>query len=181
LAPGESVFIKRGVVHGFTNRTAGARIRLCTLTPGVLGPAYFKEMAALLAGGAPDPAKMEGDHAALRAHSVAASRSAVIVGAYARAATSRAPTAPSRQLMRAIDDFSERAGARKHGLRLRQQFVPRRNPARMQGCQHIGGLMPGRIERLSQAVSSDRVQVPPKWQGQSARIKAARQVAQRRD
>ena len=59
LAPGESVFIKRGVVHGFTNRTAAPTSCLCTLTPGVLGPSYFKEIAALLAGGAPDPAKMK--------------------------------------------------------------------------------------------------------------------------
>ena len=32
---------------------------LCILTPGVLGPGYFREIAALLAGGAPDPAKMK--------------------------------------------------------------------------------------------------------------------------
>src|SRR6266852_6376497 len=50
----EIVFIKRGVVHGFTNRTPAPASCLCTLTPGVLGPSYFKEMAALLAGGAPD-------------------------------------------------------------------------------------------------------------------------------
>ena len=59
VAAGESVFIKRGVVHGFTNSTAEPATCLCTLTPGVLGPSYFKEMAALLAGGAPDPAKMK--------------------------------------------------------------------------------------------------------------------------
>ena len=58
VAPGESVFIKRGVVHGFTNRTAESATCLCTLTPGVLGTSYFKEMAALLIGGMPDPAKM---------------------------------------------------------------------------------------------------------------------------
>ncbi|HJU31313.1 MAG TPA: hypothetical protein VJ740_07660 [Hyphomicrobiaceae bacterium] len=29
------------------------------LTPGVLGPAYFREIASLLAAGAPDPAKMK--------------------------------------------------------------------------------------------------------------------------
>ncbi|NDR75258.1 cupin domain-containing protein, partial [Klebsiella pneumoniae] len=27
--------------------------------PGALGPQYFREMAALLTGGAPDPAKMK--------------------------------------------------------------------------------------------------------------------------
>jgi quercetin dioxygenase-like cupin family protein len=59
LAPGETVFIKRGIVHGFTNRTAQPTMCLCILTPGVLGPQYFKDMAALLSGGAPDPAKMK--------------------------------------------------------------------------------------------------------------------------
>ncbi|SRR6266480_1950382 len=59
VAPGETVFIKRGVVHGFTNRSAAPATCLCILTPGVLGPQYFREMAALLSAGAPDPAKMK--------------------------------------------------------------------------------------------------------------------------
>lgn len=59
LGPGQTVFIKRGVVHGFRNDTQVPATCLCALTPGVLGPAYFREMAALLAGGAPDPAKMK--------------------------------------------------------------------------------------------------------------------------
>ena len=59
LAPGETVFIKRGIVHGFTNRSNGPARCLCMLSPGVLGPAYFREMATLLANGAPDPAKMK--------------------------------------------------------------------------------------------------------------------------
>ena len=58
LAPGETVFIKRGVVHGFTNRTTEAASCLCTLSPGVLGPQYFRDMAGLLSAGTPDPAKM---------------------------------------------------------------------------------------------------------------------------
>jgi quercetin dioxygenase-like cupin family protein len=59
IGPGETVFIKRGVVHGFTNRTAELARCLCLLSPGVLGPQYFRDMAKLLAGGAPDPAKMK--------------------------------------------------------------------------------------------------------------------------
>jgi quercetin dioxygenase-like cupin family protein len=60
LAPGESVFIKRGIVHGFTNRSTGPATCLCILSPGVLGPQYFTEMAALLSAGTPpDPAKMK--------------------------------------------------------------------------------------------------------------------------
>jgi quercetin dioxygenase-like cupin family protein len=57
--PGQSAFIKRGIVHGFRNDTQEAATCLCILTPGVLGPGYFREMAALLAGGAPDPARLK--------------------------------------------------------------------------------------------------------------------------
>ena len=59
LAPGETVFIKRGVVHGFTNRSTAPATCLCILNPGVLGPQYFVEMAALLSAGTPDPARMK--------------------------------------------------------------------------------------------------------------------------
>jgi quercetin dioxygenase-like cupin family protein len=59
LGPGQSVFIKRGVVHGFRNDTQEPATCLCILTPGVLGPAYFRDMAALLSGGAPDLARMK--------------------------------------------------------------------------------------------------------------------------
>jgi hypothetical protein len=57
--PGETVFIRRGIVHGFTNRSTEPASCLCTLSPGVLGPQYFMDMAGLLSGGAPDPAKMK--------------------------------------------------------------------------------------------------------------------------
>jgi quercetin dioxygenase-like cupin family protein len=59
LMPGQSIFIKRGIVHAFRNDTQEPASALCILTPGVLGPGYFREIAAVLAGGAPDPAKMK--------------------------------------------------------------------------------------------------------------------------
>ena len=59
LEPGQSIFIKRGIVHAFRNDSQEATTCLCILTPGVLGPGYFREIAALLAEGAPDPAKMK--------------------------------------------------------------------------------------------------------------------------
>ena len=56
LPPGAVVFIRRGVVHGFDNRSgAPARCLDVSLTPGVLGPGYFREIAGLVAAGAPDP------------------------------------------------------------------------------------------------------------------------------
>ena len=59
VGPGQTVFIKRGIVHGFRNDTQTPATCLCVLSPGVLGPAYFREMAALIAGGPPDLAKMK--------------------------------------------------------------------------------------------------------------------------
>ncbi len=59
VTPGATVFIKRGIVHGFTNRTTEPVTCLCILSPGVLGPQYFKDIAGLLAAGTPDPARMK--------------------------------------------------------------------------------------------------------------------------
>ena len=53
------IFIKRGIVHGFHNGTEEPAKCLCILTPGVLGPAYFREVAALVATGAPEPARLK--------------------------------------------------------------------------------------------------------------------------
>jgi quercetin dioxygenase-like cupin family protein len=59
VGSGQTVFIKRGIVHGFRNDTQEPATCLCVLSPGVLGPAYFRELAALIASGAPDLAKMK--------------------------------------------------------------------------------------------------------------------------
>ena len=60
VGPGQSVFIKRGVVHSFRNDSDEPATCLSVLSPGVLGPQYFRELASLLASGAPpDPAKVK--------------------------------------------------------------------------------------------------------------------------
>jgi quercetin dioxygenase-like cupin family protein len=59
VVPGRTVFIKRGIVHGFINRSGEPATCLCVLTPGMLGPTYFREIAALVASGVPDPAKLK--------------------------------------------------------------------------------------------------------------------------
>ena len=59
VGPGQTVFIKRGVVHAFRNETQEPATCLCILSPGVLGPAYFREMASLFANSAPDPADIK--------------------------------------------------------------------------------------------------------------------------
>lgn len=59
LSHGDSVFIKRGVVHGFSNPLQEPATCLSILTPGVLGTAYFREIAELVSSGAPDPGRMK--------------------------------------------------------------------------------------------------------------------------
>ena len=57
LAPGACAVIPRGAVHRFDNLGEETATTLAVLTPGVLGPAYFLDLAAVIAaaaGGPPD-------------------------------------------------------------------------------------------------------------------------------
>jgi len=55
LGPGESYFIPRGEVHGFINAKSTDTKALAVITPALLGPDYFREIAAIAnAGGPPD-------------------------------------------------------------------------------------------------------------------------------
>ncbi len=57
IGPGEVVCIPRGAVHRFDNNGDADATVLAVVTPGVLGPDYFREVAAVVqaaAGGPPD-------------------------------------------------------------------------------------------------------------------------------
>jgi quercetin dioxygenase-like cupin family protein len=59
VGPGEALCVPRGSIHGFENRGMGDAKFLAIATPGVFGPAYFKEVGEVLAsaaGGPPDRA-----------------------------------------------------------------------------------------------------------------------------
>ena len=61
VGPGEALCIPRGAVHRFENRGSEAAKQLCVITPAIMGPAYFREAAAVIgaaAGGPPDRAQM---------------------------------------------------------------------------------------------------------------------------
>jgi quercetin dioxygenase-like cupin family protein len=59
IAPGDSCFIRRGAVHGFNNLKQTRAKALAVVTPALIGPDFFTEVAALInAGGPPDPARM---------------------------------------------------------------------------------------------------------------------------
>ena len=58
IGPGDRCFIRAG--RSITSSTRGRATRtLSVLTPATIGPAYFRDMAALFAaGGPPDPARV---------------------------------------------------------------------------------------------------------------------------
>jgi quercetin dioxygenase-like cupin family protein len=63
VGPGDVLCIPRGAVHRFDNDHEVDAKMLGIVTPGVLGPDYFREIAAVVqaaaaAGGPPDPAAM---------------------------------------------------------------------------------------------------------------------------
>jgi quercetin dioxygenase-like cupin family protein len=57
VGPGEAVCVHRGQVHGFQSQGVADARFLAIATPGVFGPAYFREIGDVLAasaGGPPD-------------------------------------------------------------------------------------------------------------------------------
>jgi quercetin dioxygenase-like cupin family protein len=61
VAPGEVLHIRRGEVHRFENTQDADARALAIVTPGILGPGYFREVGAIIdaaAGGPPDLAAM---------------------------------------------------------------------------------------------------------------------------
>ena len=61
VGPGEALCIPRGAVHRFDNTHDVDAKALAVVTPGILGPTYFREIAAILdaaPGGPPDLAAL---------------------------------------------------------------------------------------------------------------------------
>jgi len=63
VGPGEVLCIRRGDVHRFENEGEVDARALAVVTPGVLGPDYFRELVAVVeeaatTGSPPDPARL---------------------------------------------------------------------------------------------------------------------------
>jgi quercetin dioxygenase-like cupin family protein len=61
VVAGDALCIRRGAVHHFDNHGDVDAKALCVITPGSLGPEYFREVAAVFAesaGGPPDLARI---------------------------------------------------------------------------------------------------------------------------
>jgi quercetin dioxygenase-like cupin family protein len=60
IGKGESLFIRRGAVHGFNNLSEADAKALAVVTPALIGPDFFRETAAIVnAGGPPDLEKIK--------------------------------------------------------------------------------------------------------------------------
>jgi quercetin dioxygenase-like cupin family protein len=68
LGRGEALRIRRGAVHGFDNHGSERASFLAIATPGVIGPAYFRELGAVLAAAAGGPPDREAVVAVMRRH-----------------------------------------------------------------------------------------------------------------
>ncbi len=61
VGPGQALCIPRGAVHRFDNNGSQDAKSLCVISPALLGPEYFREVAEVskaAGGGPPDRAKM---------------------------------------------------------------------------------------------------------------------------
>jgi quercetin dioxygenase-like cupin family protein len=68
IGPGEAVCVPRGQVHGFENHGSVDASFLAIATPALLGPAYFREIGAVLAASAGGPPDLAAIGAVMRRH-----------------------------------------------------------------------------------------------------------------
>jgi len=68
LGAGEVLCIPRGVVHRFENMHNTDTRMLAVVTPGVLGPDYFREIAAVIAASAGGPPNLAAAAEVMRRH-----------------------------------------------------------------------------------------------------------------
>ena len=68
VGPGEALFIPRGKVHRFDNTHDVDAKALAVVTPGILGPDYFREVAAIVDAAAGRPPDLAAIAAVMRRH-----------------------------------------------------------------------------------------------------------------
>lgn len=68
VGPGEALVIPRGVVHRFDNTHDVDAKALGIVSPGILGPDYFRDVAAVVDGAAGGPPDLAAIAAAMRKH-----------------------------------------------------------------------------------------------------------------
>jgi quercetin dioxygenase-like cupin family protein len=80
IRPGDSVCIRRGQVHGFDNRGQTDIKFLAIASPGVFGPAYFRDIGRVLAAAAGGPPDVAAVAEVMRRHGLTPARPAQSTG-----------------------------------------------------------------------------------------------------
>ena len=68
VEPGGAVCVRRGQIHGFANHGDVDATFLAIATPALFGPAYFREIAEVLAASAGGPPNLDAIGAVMRRH-----------------------------------------------------------------------------------------------------------------
>jgi quercetin dioxygenase-like cupin family protein len=68
IGPGDALFIPRGSVHGFAVSGDEDASILCVSTPGLFGPAYFREIGEVIEAAGDGPPDREAIFAVMRRH-----------------------------------------------------------------------------------------------------------------
>ena len=68
VGPGDALVIPRGVVHRFDNTHDADAKALGIVTPGILGPDYFRDVASVVAAAAGGPPDLAAMAAAMKHH-----------------------------------------------------------------------------------------------------------------
>ena len=74
IHPGEVLCIPRGAVHRFDNLNPETATCLAVLTPGILGPEYFREIATVLKASAGGPPNLAAIGDVMRRHGLTPAR-----------------------------------------------------------------------------------------------------------
>ena len=68
VGPGEALLVRRGAVHRFDNPHDVDATALAIVTPGILGPAYFREVAAIVEAATAGPPDLAAIAATMKRH-----------------------------------------------------------------------------------------------------------------
>ncbi len=74
IGPGETLFIPRGAVHQFDNAYDIDAKALAIVTPGILSPDYFREVAAILDADVAGPPDIQAIASVMRRHGLTPAR-----------------------------------------------------------------------------------------------------------
>ena len=131
VGPGEAVCVRRGQIHGFENHGDIDATFLAIATPAVFGPAYFREIAEVLAASAGGPPNLAAIGEVMRRHGLTPAPRR-----YGRQRCSTESESDASYLSR--PQSSRRQGSRVHSRGVRPVSSGRDRAERDRSSLHVG-------------------------------------------